>query len=167
MTARVLPSLHIPLRRVRNTITEVRADDLSFGRAESQRFFQDTLKLALNASLLDTLQAKTEGWAAALEKRFVDLLEPFRSFAWYHPDQLGSASQKAVLPLLGAGGYDHLEIADGGAAAREYLRSLDPMTPPAEREGIRAALLAYCGRDTEGMVEIVEGLERAVRGGAG
>lgn len=67
ITARVLPSLHIPLRRVRNTITEIRADDLSFGRAEAQRFFQDTLKLALNANMLDTLQAKTEGWAAALQ----------------------------------------------------------------------------------------------------
>lgn len=67
ITARVLPSLHIPLRRVRNTLTEIRADDLSFERAECQRFFRDTLQLAVNARMLDTLQAKTEGWAAALQ----------------------------------------------------------------------------------------------------
>ena len=30
------------------------------------------------------------------------------------------------------------------------------------RLGIREQLLAYCGRDTEGMVEIVEGLRRVV-----
>lgn len=67
ITARVLPPLHIPLRRVRNTLTEIRADDLSFERAECQRFFHDTLQLAVNAHMLDTLQAKTEGWAAALQ----------------------------------------------------------------------------------------------------
>lgn len=130
--------------------------------------------LAFNAQFERRLLAESAGgdpelagWAAALEERFVDLLEPFRRFDWYHPEQNGSASQKAVLPLLGSAGYDHLEIADGGAAAREYLRSLDPATPPAERERLRAALLAYCGRDTEGMVEIVEGLRRVVAGDLG
>ncbi|MEZ5507860.1 MAG: hypothetical protein R3F38_18630 [Gammaproteobacteria bacterium] len=48
-------------------LTEIRADDLSFERAECQRFFRDTLQLAVNAHMLDTLQAKTEGWAAALQ----------------------------------------------------------------------------------------------------
>ena len=36
----------------------------------------------------------------------------------------------------------------------------------AQREQIRQALLAYCGRDTEGLVEIVAALERLVAGGA-
>jgi len=105
---------------------------------------------------------EAEAWAAGLEERFVDLWVPFRQLDWYHPEQKGRTSQKAVLPLLGGAGYDHLEIADGGAAARAYLRSLDPGSPPAERERIREALLAYCGRDTEGMMEIVEGLRRVV-----
>jgi len=101
-------------------------------------------------------------WIDAILPRFVDLLEPFRNFAYYHPAQRGSASLKAVLPILGKKGYDGLEIQEGTAAAREYLRSLDPAIAPVERERIRAALLAYCGRDTEGMVEIVAALERLV-----
>lgn len=35
-------------------------------------------------------------WLARIEGRFVDLLEPFRSFDYYHPKQAGSASMKAV-----------------------------------------------------------------------
>lgn len=99
-------------------------------------------------------------WAERAGQRFVDLLEPFRSFAFYHPSQLGSASLKRVLPVLGARGYDELEIQSGDLAGREFLRSNLPTTPPEERARIRAALLAYCGRDTEGMVEIVTALER-------
>ena len=40
------------------------------------------------------------------------------------------------------------------------MRSNLPSTPPDERERIRAALLEFCGRDTEGMIEIVAALER-------
>lgn len=67
ITSRTLPSLHIPLRRVRDTVTEIRADALCFGPAESRLFFQDTLQLSLASHTLDALQAKTEGWAAALQ----------------------------------------------------------------------------------------------------
>jgi hypothetical protein len=106
-------------------------------------------------------------WVEDLLPRFVDLLEPFRKFSYYHPAQLGSASLKSVLPVLSGGGYGHLEIQDGGAAAREFLRTLDPATGPEERQRIRAALLAYCGRDTEGMVEVVEALRALIAGRAG
>lgn len=105
-------------------------------------------------------------WIEALTPRFVDLLEPFARFDYYHPDQNGSASLKAVLPLLGARGYDHLAVQDGTAAAREYLRLRGGDVDPVAREQIRQALLAYCGRDTEGLVEIVAALERLVAGGA-
>jgi len=99
-------------------------------------------------------------WVEALAGRFVDLLAPFRNFAWYHPAQHGSASMKAVLPALVGRGYDGLEIQEGSLAAREFLRSAAAETPADERQRIRAALLAYCGRDTEGMVEIVERLRQ-------
>lgn len=103
-------------------------------------------------------------WVSGLLPRFVDLLEPFRGFAYYHPAQLGSASLKAVLPVLAGRGYDHLEIQEGGAAAREFLRAIGPATPADERQRIRGALLAYCGRDTEGMVEVVEALRALADG---
>ena len=103
-------------------------------------------------------------WIEALTPRFVDLLEPFARFDYYHPEQNGSASLKAVLPVLGARGYDHLEVRDGTAAAREYLRLRGGDVEPGERERIRRALLDYCGRDTEGLVEIVAALARLVTG---
>lgn len=103
-------------------------------------------------------------WIEALSPRFVDLLEPFARFDYYHPEQNGSASLKAVLPVLGARGYDHLEVRDGTAAAREYLRLRGGDVAAPERERIRQALLDYCGRDTEGMVEIVAALERLLAG---
>lgn len=67
ITSRSLPSLHIPQRRVRNTVTEIGAGALSFGPAEARLFFEDTLQLSLTARTLDALQEKTEGWAAALQ----------------------------------------------------------------------------------------------------
>ena len=105
-------------------------------------------------------------WIEALAPRFVDLLEPFARFDYYHPDQNGSASLKAVLPVLGARGYGHLEVQDGTAAAREYLRLRGGDVDAVERERVGKALLEYCGRDTEGMVEIVTALERLVAGTA-
>ena len=105
-------------------------------------------------------------WIEALAPRFVDLLEPFARFDYYHPGQNGSASLKAVLPVLGARGYGHLEVQDGTAAAREYLRLRGGDVDAVERERVGKALLEYCGRDTEGMVEIVTALERLVAGTA-
>ncbi len=102
------------------------------------------------------------GWADRVGQRFVDLLVPFSNFSYYHPAQLGSASLKRVLPVLGARGYDGLEIQSGDLASLEFLRSNLPSTPPDERARIRAALLEYCGRDTAGMVEIVAALEKIV-----
>lgn len=103
-------------------------------------------------------------WIEALLPRFVDLLEPFARFDYHHPAQNGSVSLKAVLPVLGARGYDHLEVQDGTAAAREFVRLRSGAVEPAERERVRRALLDYCGRDTEGMVEIVAALERLAAG---
>ncbi len=103
-------------------------------------------------------------WIEALAPRFVDLLEPFSRFAYYHPDQNGSASLKAVLPVLGRAGYDGLEVREGTVAAREFLRLRGGDVAAPERERVRRALLAYCGRDSEGMVEIVAALERLVTG---
>ena len=87
ITSRSLPNLHIPLRRVRDTVREVRADQLSFGRTESQLFFQNTLKLAIPPNTLDALQAKTEGWAAALQLAGLSLKQqPVQALQWLERD---------------------------------------------------------------------------------
>ncbi|MHB8053867.1 MAG: DUF2779 domain-containing protein [Candidatus Aminicenantales bacterium] len=102
-----------------------------------------------------------KGWWKSAQKRFVDLLIPFRAFAYYHPDQLGSASLKAVLPALTRGpGYEGLEICDGGMASWEYRRvTFGKNVEPAERAQIRKQLEEYCGLDTEAMIRIVAALE--------
>jgi len=99
-------------------------------------------------------------WLKGIEGRVVDLLDPFRSFDYYHPDQQGSASMKAVLPALTGKGYEGLAIQEGGAASREFLRVTFGDVPEAERQEVRKHLEEYCGQDTEGMIWIVEALRK-------
>ena len=99
-------------------------------------------------------------WWTKTEPRVVDLLQPFRNFDYYHPDQGGSASMKAVLPALTGKGYEDMEIADGGTASLEFMRITFGKVTAAERKKVRAALEKYCGLDTEGMVRIVEKLAK-------
>jgi hypothetical protein len=55
-------------------------------------------------------------------RRIIDLLEPFQSFDYFHPEQHGSASIKTVLPVLTGHSNRDLEIQEGGQASLEYLR---------------------------------------------
>jgi len=102
-------------------------------------------------------------WFAQLESRFVDLLKPFRAFNYYHPQQCGSNSMKAVLPALTARSYESLEIRDGGAANREFLRVNFGDVTDQERQRVRQNLVNYCGQDTEGMLWILAELGRIVK----
>jgi len=99
-------------------------------------------------------------WYQAIQPRFVDLLTPFKSFYYYHPDQCGSASIKAVLPALTGKSYEGLEIAEGGTASLEYLRVTFADVDEKERQKVRHQLEKYCALDTEGMIMIVEELAK-------
>ncbi len=99
-------------------------------------------------------------WLKKVAPRVVDLLLPFRGFRYYHPKQNGSASMKAVLPALTGKGYENLAIQDGGAASREFLRVTFGNVANEERQRVRQQLEEYCGLDTLGMVQIVNGLRR-------
>ena len=86
--------------------------------------------------------------------RMLDLLAVLRG-NYYHPDFHGSYSIKAVLPALAPEmGYGDLEIQDGSNASVAFTRMIAPDTVEPEREQIRGALLAYCRRDTEAMVQV-------------
>ena len=98
-------------------------------------------------------------WLRKVTPRIVDLLLPFRGFRYYHPQQHGSASMKAVLPALTGKGYEHLAIQEGGAASREFLRVTHGQVTAAERRRVRQHLEEYCGLDTLGMVQIVNALK--------
>jgi len=104
-----------------------------------------------------TLRALPEV-VAAVNGRMVDLLILFRGFNYYHPDQCGSASMKQVLPALTRKDYEGLEIREGGAASREFLRVTFTDVHDSERSRVRRALNEYCGQDTEGMVWILDSL---------
>ncbi len=98
-------------------------------------------------------------WVEGVRKRLVDLLVPFRSFKYYHPDQRGSASIKSVLPALTGNSYDDMDISNGDAASLAYLNMTYGEMPAAARAKVRADLEAYCGLDTQAMIWIVERLK--------
>jgi hypothetical protein len=97
--------------------------------------------------------------AAAIEAvadRMVDLLPIYREH-YYHPDQMGSWSIKAVLPTLAPDlDYGALEVADGQAAQLAYQEAIKPSTTQERRAEIRDQLERYCELDTLAMVRLVQ-----------
>ncbi|MET4481604.1 DUF2779 domain-containing protein [Bradyrhizobium sp. F1.13.3] len=94
--------------------------------------------------------------------RLADLLPIVRS-AVYFPEFRFSNSIKSVAPALCPGfSYDDLDgVADGGAASAAFLLlASGRITDPGEVGQLRAALLAYCKRDTLAMVEVHQALAR-------
>jgi hypothetical protein len=110
---------------------------------------------------LEQLAVAVPAQAAALRsviERLVDLLPIVRNHV-YHPAFGGSFGLKRVLPaLVPELDYSDLAISDGQAAqaALEGLLFDEASLPVAEREALRRDLRAYCGRDTLGLVRIVE-----------
>ena len=94
----------------------------------------------------------------AIAARIVDLLPVTREH-WYHRDQGGSWSIKAVLPTIrNSGDYAALDIADGSAAQLAYLEAISPVTTEARVAEIAQSLRTYCAKDTFAMVEVVRHL---------
>ena len=94
----------------------------------------------------------------SLAERVVDLLPVTRAH-WYHRDQRGSWSIKALLPTIAPElSYAGLEVGDGLSAQIAYLEAIAPQTDTTRRDAIDAALRAYCGRDTEAMIAVAGGL---------
>ena len=94
----------------------------------------------------------------SIADRLVDLLPVAREH-WYHRDQQGSWSIKAVLPTLSTqSGYSSLEVGDGQAAQIAYLEAIDPATIPERRAELDQALRIYCAKDTYAMIEVLHHL---------
>jgi len=60
------------------------------------------------------------------------------------------------LPALTGKDYSKLEIQEGGAASREFVRVTFGDVSESERKRVWKALDEYCGQDTEGMVWILD-----------
>jgi len=89
-----------------------------------------------------------------IPKRFKDLCAIIRN-NFYHPGFHGSFSLKSVLPnLVPDMDYEKLAIQEGNQASFEFLRMIDPLTTPEEKQRIKQELLEYCGYDTLAMVKI-------------
>lgn len=94
----------------------------------------------------------------AIAARVVDLLPVTREH-WYHRDQGGSWSIKAVLPTISnEGDYATLDVADGSAAQLAYLEAIAPVTAEDRVAEITQSLRTYCAKDTFAMVEVVRHL---------
>jgi len=106
-----------------------------------------------------------EWYDGNIEPRVKDLLDVFRDFAYYDPKQKGSASIKAVLPVVSDLKYSDLEISEGMFASLEYERvTYDSSVSEEDRAKVRENLEKYCALDTFAEVEIVKSLGEVVDG---
>jgi hypothetical protein len=94
----------------------------------------------------------------AIAAKIVDLLPVARNH-YYHRDQRGSWSIKAVLPTIAPElSYEGLTVKDGGAAQEAWREAADPLTEESRRSELKAGLEVYCERDTEAMIVLLDRL---------
>jgi hypothetical protein len=106
---------------------------------------------------------KYNEWIESSNDRIIDLLAPFRSFHYYHPEQQGSASIKNILPVLTGQSYEELNISDGMDASLAFLDVITNNVSGEQRVKLRQDLEKYCALDTEGMILIVEKLKELIK----
>jgi LuxR family maltose regulon positive regulatory protein len=61
------PPLPLARLRVRNQMTEIRQNDLSFTRQESADFLRSVMGLDISPEVVSALESRTEGWIAGLQ----------------------------------------------------------------------------------------------------
>ena len=94
-----------------------------------------------------------------LNKRIVDLMDPFKKGYYSHPDFGGSNSLKDVYPVLSSEqSYDDLAISEGEIAQLRWRKAVFGDLDPAEQKKVFEDLLKYCKLDTLAMVKIYEHL---------
>ncbi len=93
--------------------------------------------------------------------RMVDPLPIIRDYV-YDRAFAGSFSLKSVAPaLLGESqSYEGMQIANGNDAQRGFEQLISPDISFKEKEQLKEAMLAYCNKDTEVMVELAKWLFR-------
>ena len=98
----------------------------------------------------------------ALQVRIIDLMVPFKSKMYQHPDFGGSASIKKVMPvLIPELSYGELEVQDGMMATTIYAGLKEKSV--GEQERLKEGLLAYCHLDTLAMVKIYNKLVEKIQ----
>lgn len=91
------------------------------------------------------------------------LLFKFKNQLYVNSEFEKSASLKRVLPVLCPElAYDTLAIQEGSEASASWPIMTSPETPEDERLRLAKDMLAYCKRDTEAMVGILEKVKKEV-----
>lgn len=115
----------------------------------NQKFEEGVLN-ELSAAFPDCKQ-----WVMNVIERMVDLLDPFKAFHYYHPNQNGSASLKSVLPVLTGKTYENMNIQEGEEASRTFVNTFINGQGNNNIEQVRKDLEDYCKLDTQAMIDII------------
>lgn len=96
-----------------------------------------------------------------INERTFDLMELFSKQKYVHKDFRGSASIKAVLPVVCPElSYKNLGIQNGGAATTKFKELITYNYSESDANAIKQDLLAYCKLDTWAMVRIFEEMSK-------
>lgn len=99
-----------------------------------------------------------------INHRLYDLMLIFKNGFYIDKDFMGSASLKAVLPVICPElGYDGLAIRNGEEAMLTWYKLQNGEIPPDQHDEIITDMKAYCGLDAYGMVAILRHLEDLIR----
>lgn len=124
--------------------------------------------LPFERSVLNGLEESFPRYRDAIQRRverLVDLLEPFKQRAYWHPGMGGSNSLKSVLPVFAPDlSYDDMDVSNGEEAMAVFLGLME-VEGSASVEETRRALWEYCKLDTLAMVRILDGLRGFVSNG--
>lgn len=131
------------------------------GQTGSVVVFNKTFEIGVLKKLAEDFP-EYESFIKNTINRIIDLAGPFRNYDYYNPIQKGSYSLKAVLPAITGKSYSNLEIDNGTDASMKYFYS-HIKADLKNIDGIRNNLLKYCCLDTEGMIWIIEELNRIVQ----
>ena len=100
-----------------------------------------------------------------INDRLYDLMRIFMDGHYVHPGFQGSASLKAVLPVICPElGYDDLVICNGEQAMLTWFQIQTGSISQEDLPMIEAQMKAYCRMDTYGMIAILEKLNTLIGG---
>ena len=157
MTTRIDPPLPLARMRVRDKLTEIRANDLRFTVDESTSFLKQVMGLNLTTDEVKTLETRIEGWIAGLQIAALsmrdrdDLLSFIQAFSGSHRHILGYLAdevlnrqtrqtldfllQTSILGRLCGPLCDAVTQENGGQAMLESLEHANLFIIPLDDEG--------------------------------
>jgi len=109
------------------------------------------------------LHPKYKDFLKQVNSRVYDLMDIFANGYYAHPDFMGSASIKKVLPVLVPElSYKDLAIGEGMTAQVQWMKAARGRMSDDEAQRLYQHLITYCGQDTLAMVRIFEVLQKEV-----